>query len=141
MFLLRAAFWLTVVAVLLPTGRSQTTAPASQVGAVEAVSAAGAAVSDMSQFCTRQPSACAVGSQAATAVGQRAQAGAKMMYEFLTDRLGSNDGAAPAPKTPDRPAAATAKPSPSQHTLTPTDIAPAYRGPEPRKEAHARRPA
>lgn len=139
MFLLRAAFWLTVVALLLPTGRSQPTSPAPQVGAIEAASAAGAAVSDMSQFCARQPNACAVGSQAAVAVGQRAQAGAKMLYEYLTDQRGDNDGATPPAKTPDRAAKVPAKPS--QHTLTPTDVAPAYRGPEPRKEAHAKRPA
>ncbi len=139
MFLLRAAFWLTVVALLLPTGRSSTPAPASQVGAVEAVSAAGAAVSDMSQFCTRQPNACVVGSQAAVAVGQRAQAGVKMLYELVTERLGSGEGETAPAKTPDRPAGPTAKPS--HNTLTPTDVAPAWRGPEPKKEVHAKRPA
>lgn len=137
MLLLRAAFWLTVVALLLPAGRSQQ--PTPQVNAAEAVSAAGAAVSDMSQFCTRQPSACVVGSQAAAAVGQKAQAGAKMLYELITDRLGANDGGAAQARPPDRPSAATAKPA--HNTLTPGDLAPAWRGPEPRKEAHAKRPA
>ena len=42
----------------------------------------------MSQFCERQPDACEVGSQAAVAIGQRAQAGAKMLYEFLNEQLG-----------------------------------------------------
>ncbi len=136
MFLLRAAFWLTVVALLLPTGKSQPQAQGPQVGAVEAVSAAGAAVADLRQFCTRQPEACTVGSHAAAAVGEKAQAGAKMLYEFLSDRLGPHaNGAAPA-RAPDRPAG-----KPSQHTLTPTDLAPAWRGPEPRREAHTKRPA
>ena len=138
MFLLRAAFWLTVVAVLLPTGRSSPTPPASQVGAVEAVSAAGAAVSDMSQFCTRQPNACVVGSQAAVAVGQRAQAGAKMLFDLITDHLGSENREA-AVKTPDRPAG-NAK-VPTLNTLTPADMAPAWRGPEPKKEARVKHPA
>jgi Family of unknown function (DUF5330) len=137
MFLLRAAFWLTVVAVLLPTGHSSPTAPASQVGAVEAVSAAGATVADLSQFCTRQPNACVVGSQAAAAVGQRAQAGAKMLFDLVTEHLGSGDREAEA-KTPDRPGTAA---KPSHNTLTPADVAPAWRGPEPKKEAHAKRPA
>ena len=72
-FLLRMAFWVSVVLVLLPSGGSQHTvsAPGADLGAVEAVSAASATVSDMRHFCARQPEACAVGSQAAVAFGQR----------------------------------------------------------------------
>ena len=51
-----------------------------QIGASEAVSAATAAVSDMSQFCKRQPAACEVGGQAATVIGQRAADGARKVY-------------------------------------------------------------
>ena len=86
-FLLRMAFWLGVVLVLLPSGGSQP-APKVEVSAGEAISAAKAAVADMRQFCERQREACAVGSQAAVALGQRAQAGAKMLYEFLNEQLG-----------------------------------------------------
>ena len=64
-FLVRTAFWLTIVVLLLPRLGS-----APQVSAGEAVSAAGAAVSDMRQFCARQPEACVVGSQALTSFGQ-----------------------------------------------------------------------
>ena len=136
-FLLKAAFWLTVVVVLLPSDK-QPSAPAPQVGATEAVSAAGAAVSDMRQFCTRQPEACAVGSQAATAFGQKAQAGAKLLYEFLSDRVGPNEtGSVPAKPADRRAGGATAQPS--QHTLTPADVAPTWRGPEPRRDVAARR--
>src|SRR3981189_684775 len=79
-FLIRMAFWLSVVLVLLPSGGATqpAAAPRAEIGAVEAVSAASATVGDMRQFCTRQPEACALGSQAAVAFGQRAQAGAKM---------------------------------------------------------------
>ena len=89
-FLLRMAFWLTVVLVLLPSGGSQP-APKVNVSAGEAMSAAGAAVSDMKQFCGRQSDACAVGSQVAVAIGHRAQAGAKMLYEFLNEQLGPHE--------------------------------------------------
>jgi hypothetical protein len=84
-FLLRMAFWL-VVLILLPTGSSQP-APANGVGPTDAISAASATVGDLRQFCTRQPDACTVGSHVATELGYKAQAGAKMLYEFLTDRL------------------------------------------------------
>jgi hypothetical protein len=137
MFLLRAAFWLTIVALLLPTGRSPSATPPTRVGAAEAVSAAGAAVSDMTHFCKRQPEACEVGSQAATALGEKAQAGAKLLYEFVNERLAPAETAANT-KPANRPAHG---PVGSQNTLTPADVAPAYRGPDTRKEAHVRRPA
>src|SRR5262245_5922701 len=96
-FLFKAAFWLTIVVLLLPSSEKNTSAP--QVGATEAVSAASAAVSDMRQFCTRQPEACAVGSQAAMALGQKAQTGAKMLYDFLTDKVGPSETGSVASKT------------------------------------------
>src|SRR5919198_1144355 len=78
-FLLKAAFWLTIVLILLPTGGSKDAqnSPEQQISASEAVSAASAAVSDMKGFCARQPDACSVGSQVAVALGHKAQAGAK----------------------------------------------------------------
>ena len=117
-FLLRMAFWLSVVLVLLPSGGSQPQSGAPAIGAVEAVSAAGAAVSDMSQFCGRQPDACVVGSQAAVAFGQRAQAGAKMVIEFLGDKISSNEQGKAAKASPNAAIKA------SQHTLTPRQGAP-----------------
>jgi hypothetical protein len=89
-FFLRMTFWLAVVLVLLPTGGSQT-APKLQVSAGEAFSAARGAVADFEHFCERQQEACVVGSRTAVTLGQRAQAGAKMLYEFLSERLGSNE--------------------------------------------------
>ena len=52
----------------------------------DAVQAATAAVSDMSQFCKRQPAACEVGGQAATVIGVRAQDGARKVYSSITDK-------------------------------------------------------
>ena len=72
-FLLRMAFWLGLVLVLLPREKTPESDKLPQLGASEAVSAASAAVSDMSQFCKRQPAACEVGGQAASVIGQRAQ--------------------------------------------------------------------
>jgi hypothetical protein len=132
-FLLKAAFWLTIVVLLLPSSEKNASAP--QVGATEAVSAASAAVSDMRQFCTRQPEACAVGSQAAVTLGQKAQTGAKMLYDFLTDKVGPSETGSVTPKAEHTGSTA----QPPQNTLTPEDMAPAWRGPELRKDS--RRPA
>jgi hypothetical protein len=136
-FLLRMAFWLTVILVLLPSGGAQT--PKLNVSAFDAISAAKATVSDVGSFCERQRDACAVGSQAAVAIGHRAQAGAKMLYEYLNEQLGSHDADAVAstrhltkvPLPPGRP---------SQQTLSPADLAPPWRGPQPGKEGRADRP-
>jgi hypothetical protein len=138
-FLLRVAFWLAVVLVLLPSGGSQPT-PGVNVSALDAMSAAKATVTDMRSFCERQRDACSVGSQAAVAIGHRAQAGAKMLYEYLNEHLGPADAGTEAsgatgkvvPLPPVRP---------SQHTLAPTDLAPAWRGPQPHREARRDRPA
>ena len=85
-FLLRMAFWLGLVLVLLPRDPTPESEKAPQVGAGEAISAASAAASDMGQFCKRQPAACEVGGQAATVIGQRAQEGARKLYKIITDK-------------------------------------------------------
>jgi hypothetical protein len=129
-FLLRVAFWLTIVLALLPSGSSKPVP--NSVGATEAMVAAGAAVSDVTGFCDRQPNACVIGAQAAVAIGQRAQAGAKMVYDFISDQwarseTGSVSGikrtAGGVPVSPD-----------SQSTLKPYDLEPAWQGPVERTE-------
>jgi hypothetical protein len=85
-FLLRMAFWLGLVLVLLPREKTPESEKLPQLGASQAVSAATAAVSDVSQFCKRQPAACEVGGQAATVIGHRAQDGARKLYQIITDK-------------------------------------------------------
>jgi len=85
-FLLRLVFWVGLVLVLLPRDKTPDADKTPQVNASEAISAATAAISDMSQFCKRQPQACEVGGQAATAIGQRAQGGARKVYQYITDK-------------------------------------------------------
>src|SRR5262245_35365239 len=126
-FLIKVAFWLAIVIILMPNGEKHATAPTAEVGTTEAVSAASAAVSDMRGFCARQPDACTVGSQVAVALGHKAQAGAKMLYEFLSEKMAARES---------RSTASTHGGSASQHTLTPADLTPAWRAP--RKDADSR---
>ena len=139
-FLLRMAFWLGLVLILLPAATAQRT-PSSEVDAASAIAAASATVGDLRGFCGRQPEACTVGSQVATAIGYKAQAGAKMLYDVLTDALAPREtgslastagsGSRPAAKPlAERPAPRVA----SQNTLTTGDLAPAWRGPQLRKD-------
>ena len=90
-FLLRLVFWIGLVLVLLPRDKTPDSDKAPQINASEAISAATAAVSDMSQFCKRQPAACEVGGQAATVIGQRAQGGARKVYQYITDKPEKSD--------------------------------------------------
>jgi hypothetical protein len=129
-------FWLSVVLVLLPSGGSQqrtANAPSAELGTMETLSAASATMSDMRQFCTRQPDACAVGSQAAVAIGQRAQAGAKMVYDFISERAGPHETGSVTTK-PRQAASQAAPAAKSQDTLTAADLVPAWRGQ--RRESH-----
>lgn len=141
-FLLRMAFWLTIVLAILPTGSSQPQAQANmpQIDAVDTLVAAGAAVSDMSGFCERQPEACKVGVQTAAAIGQRAQAGAGMVYDFIQERMANSrtetgSVGADAKAVP----ASMSRPVPSHpgsaSTLRPTDLEPAWQAAPPRLEA------
>ncbi len=137
-FLLRMAFWIGVVCVLLPGG-GKSTSPDTQIDATQAATLAGAAVSDVRGFCDRQPDACVVGGKVAVAIGHKAEAGARTLYEFIVAKM--NEKPAPAEKTPAKlvPASAAGK-----GTLTPADMAPVWHAPvplPPRREARAGRPA
>jgi hypothetical protein len=107
---------------------------------VDAVVAASAAVSDVSGFCNRQPGACAVGANAAVAIGQRAQAGAMIVYEFINDRMsGGETGSLPQERhvgdgSPPVTVRTIAVDPDSQTTLKTSDLEPDWRGPSPRLE-------
>ena len=131
-FLLRMAFWLCVVCVLLPSG-SKTTSPEAKIEASEAVTLASAAVSDVRGFCERRPDACVTGGKVAVAIGHKAEAGARTLYEFISKL---REKSASGEKTGARPG--------SEGTLTPADMAPGWHAPvplPPRREAREGRPA
>ena len=137
-FLLRMAFWLGVVCVLLSVGSTQSTSPEAQINATEAVTLASAAISDARGFCDRQPGACVAGGKVAVAIGHKAEAGARMIYDFITGKLA--DRSAPAAK----PAGKTVPVVDGNGTLNSADVQPAWHAPIPllpRREARRTRPA
>ncbi|MDO8875048.1 MAG: DUF5330 domain-containing protein [Pseudolabrys sp.] len=153
-FLLRMGFWLTVVCVLLPSGGAKTTSPDAHIDATQAVSLASAAMSDARGFCDRQPDACVVGGKVAVAIGHKAEAGARTIYEFISTRLNEKPAPADTIARSDTKTDTTAKMVPvsatgaigaaSKGTLTPADLQPAWHAPvplPPRREARANRPA
>ncbi|MBS1181265.1 MAG: hypothetical protein H6Q99_1145 [Proteobacteria bacterium] len=114
MFLLRTAFWLSVVIFLIPVDHSAEqqaeTAKLQPIGALEAASAAQATLSDMSGFCGRNPTACDIGGRVATTFLLKAQTGARMVYEFIDSSLADKAGV-------------------DHGTLTANDLAPAWHEP------------
>ena len=131
-FLLRMVFWLGLVLVLLPRDKTPESEKLPQIGVSQAVQAATAAVTDMSQFCKRHPAACEVGGQAATVIGARAQDGARKLYQTITDKKAPDADK----KSPDHtgsighvddadPLTADAAP---RDTLTPNDLVAEWQG-------------
>ena len=136
-FLLRITFWLGLVLVLLPRDKTPESEKVPQVGAAEAVQAATAAVSDMTQFCKRQPAACEVGGQAATMIGQRAQDGARKLYQIINDKKEQITNEKNDKKAPDHTGSIamagegeSAAAQAPRDTLTQDDLALEWRGPE-----------
>jgi len=140
-FLLRITFWLGLVLVLLPRDKTPESEKLPQIGAADAVQAATAAVSDMTQFCKRQPTACEVGGQAATIIGQRAQDGAKKIYQIINDKkehITNEKNDKSDKKAPDHTGSIalagegdTAASEAPRDTLTQHDLALEWRGPGP----------
>ena len=126
-FLLRMAFWIGLVLVLLPrdhTPEAEKAAP--QVGASDAISAATAAASDMSQFCKRQPAACEVGGNAAAFIGERAKEGARKVYQIITEKKPDHTGSIGEGGDQEQGAVVMAKPD----TLTQDDLAVDWQSPD-----------
>jgi len=89
MFILRAAFWLALVILLLPAN-PETGEPAPRVGAIEALGAAQSAIGDLSSFCDRNPDVCATGSTAVQVFTQKVRYGADLILDYFDDRAGSD---------------------------------------------------
>lgn len=116
-FLLRLAFAICLVLLILPLGLKGQ--DGREVSVFETFGAVQALVADLRGFCDRQPQACAVGGQMATHLVEKAQVGAKWLYESI-GHAPASDGKPDAP----RPAGSAAG------SLTPEDLAPVWGGGE-----------
>src|ERR1700730_1716212 len=116
-FLLRTAFWLSIVILLLPADPARRDSARPQVGTLETLGVAQAAIEDARGFCARRPEACEAGSIALHSFGEKAQYGAKLVYEVFFDKLGEDP--------PNKQVEQAERPG--RHTLTPTDVSPAWK--------------
>jgi hypothetical protein len=79
MFLIRTAFWLSLLILILPTDEQKQQAVYGN---------AEAAVQDLRGFCTRNPGVCEASKNAAYTFSQKAKFGAKMLMDFVQEKTG-----------------------------------------------------
>ncbi|MET0302299.1 MAG: DUF5330 domain-containing protein [Methyloceanibacter sp.] len=130
LFLLRTAFWLMIIVLLLPTDERQRS---------EVYGTAQAAVHDLATFCDRNPETCAKGKDAFGVLVQKAQFGARMLIDLVngTKSAGEGEGGTGLPEPDPEQNSGTNFPyepsrlgsDGSQDTLNPDDRDEAWGGP------------
>ena len=89
-FLLRTVFWLTVIILLLPSD-PDAGPEAPQVTLVDALDAVRATITDLSQFCVRNPELCETGETVIHVVADKARYGIAQLQIYLDqDAVGEN---------------------------------------------------
>lgn len=127
LFLIRTAFWMMIIVLLLPTDERQRG---------EVYGTAQAAVSDIASFCDRNPETCARGKDAFGVFVQKAQFGARMIMDLINDRVEPSDEPTPGQDTRSSQASSVVERtsfdiSASRDTLNPEDREEAWSGPDP----------
>jgi hypothetical protein len=92
-FLIKTAFWFSLVLVLLPVFSSQSTTRLQNEPKVQVSDAFGAATGAfqyVSALCSEKPDVCVKGGETFTALGYRAREGALVAYQFLDNQFGAN---------------------------------------------------
>lgn len=115
MFLIRIAFWVALIALLLPTDQRQQE---------KLMSAASEAAQRVATFCDRNATACERGAQYWAVFKQKLEFGARLAYDVATDRLSSKT-AVSEPTSP--PAPPPPRAERNKGSLTPSDLAPDWR--------------
>ena len=121
MFFIRVAFWLGLVVLLLPTDeRQQARVYGTAVATVERVTT----------FCDRNAPACAAGAEIWATFVKKAEFGARMAIDLASSGGRKDEDPAPARVQPSsaRPKLEPRLPTAARGTLTPADLAPAWRG-------------
>lgn len=138
-FLIKAAFWLSVVVLLLPAPESNDASGVRMIGTTEAVSLLSAALNDARGFCQRNPDACVTGSQAAQTFGHKAQYATRLLHDFISEKLEDGQSAKAAAITQGAGSAIRSRQATGgSDTLSPADLEPVWRAPEARQAAFKR---
>jgi len=114
MFVLRLAFWLGVIVLLLPADEQQQ---------ARLYGTATSAFERATTFCERNAETCTTASEAWSTFRKKAEFGAKLVRDLANKRQGPDD-----PMQPARNGGLDGKGS-QRGTLSPMDLQPAWRGP------------
>ena len=126
MFLIRLAFWLGLVVLLLPTDERQQ---------ARFYTTALATVERATTFCERNTQTCAVAAQLWATFLKKAEFGARMAIDLVSSGGRSDEGATSQPAARTEPAGSPSHMRPkaepklpgNRGTLTPADLTPAWR--------------
>lgn len=101
-FLIRCAFWLSLVLLFIPFGTSGEAQDVEPIGPLQALAATRDTVRDIANICTRQPDACATARAAVHTISARAKEGMRIAQELIEDQDTRSAGAKPLEEaTPD----------------------------------------
>ncbi|MGN8019849.1 DUF5330 domain-containing protein [Phyllobacterium sp. 22229] len=95
-FAIKFCFWMFLISLFIPVDSKDNPQGVPQPGPLEAFFAARETISDLSQFCTRNPNACETGKAALNNAGVRASEVAKVGYQYLDTQLGAKTNGADA---------------------------------------------
>jgi len=84
-FLIRAAFWFSLVLLALPLGTGSNGSDQPSVGPLQALAAAREAVGDIAGICERKPDVCVTGKSAIHTIALRARETARIAAAMLDD--------------------------------------------------------
>ena len=150
MFLVRSAFWLSVVILLLPSQEGTKTIKLSdaqvRMTTTNAIVAAQSTMEDLSGFCVRNQTACETGKAALEVFISKAQFGASLLNEWVKDNSSADTATVKPLKQislisaqgqivaslaydADRNVFHAKDKTPSQQTLTKEDLSPVWGGP------------
>jgi Family of unknown function (DUF5330) len=91
MFLIKTAFWLTILLLLVPTDGQQNN---------QIYGTAEAAVKDLAAFCDRNPETCVNGKNVFAMLIQKAEFGARTVMDFVEGRTETADALPSIPEAP-----------------------------------------
>jgi hypothetical protein len=95
-FLIKGAFWFSLVLVMLPIFDQDATDRLSQEKGVEltdALGAAAGAISYATDLCAQKPDVCVKGAETFTTLGTRAREGARVAYTYLDTQFADETAA------------------------------------------------
>ena len=93
-FLIRMAFWFSLVLLALPLGVGPGEDGQQSVGPIQALFAAREAVGDIAGLCERKPDVCETGKSAMYTISVRAKETAKIAAAMIDDQQSGQAGAA-----------------------------------------------